>query len=147
MAPGTPSPRILPLLLCSLLASLAASAPAAPAATTATLLASHYSGTLYTLTLTLSGNATGAAAGSGKLAVTSSLRAGGSMPSWLTLDSASRTLYVTDEISWTGSASLTQLSVGAADGVMKVIATAKTTGGELHSGIYGEKGGFLAVAE
>ena len=134
-------PPALPgLLLLSLLAATGGWPSGSLAATT--LLASHYSGTLYTLTLT--GNAS-SAAGTAKLAITSQLRAGGTMPSWLTLDSAARTLYVTDESSF-GGASLTALSVSA-DGSLKVTGTARTTGGELHSGLYGEHGGFIAVAE
>lgn len=134
--------RSLPLLLGSLLALLAC-APSS-GARAATLLVSHYSGTLYTLTLT--GNSS-SSSGSAQLAITSQLRAGGTMPSWLTLDSESRTVYVTDEAGFSGSASLTQLSVSATDGTMRVTGVARTTGGELHSGLYGEKGGFIAVAE
>lgn len=69
------------------------------------------------------------------------------MPSWLTLDSATGNLYVTDETSY-GSPVLTSLSV-AADGSLKVTGTARTPGGEIHSTLYGgsDGRGFIAAAE
>lgn len=111
-----------------------------PAALGANLLVSHYSGNLYSLSLTASG-------GTGTLAIKQTLRAGGSMPSWLTLDSATGTLYVTDESTY-GSPVLTTVSV-ASDGTLKTLATARANGGEVHSALYGgsDGKGFIAAAE
>jgi hypothetical protein len=69
------------------------------------------------------------------------------MPSWLTLDSASGTLYVTDESTY-GSPVLTSVSV-ANDGSLKSASTARSNGGELHSTLYGgaDGKGFIAAAE
>ena len=105
------------------------------------LLVSHYNGNLYSLTLTVNG-------GTGKLAVTSSIKACGQMPSWLTLDAEAKTLYCTDESGANIGSTLTALSVGA-DGSLKVTATARSPGGEVHSGLYGGSNGkgFLALAD
>lgn len=106
----------------------------------ASLLVSHYNGNIYSLSLTTSG-------ATGTLAITSTLKAGGNMPSWLTLDSATRNLYITDETSY-GGAVLTTLAVQA-DGSLKALNTARTTGGEVHSTLYGGSNGtgFIAAAE
>jgi hypothetical protein len=104
------------------------------------LLVSHYNGNLYSLSLTTSGAA-------GSLSIKQTLRAGGSMPSWLTLDSATGTLYITDESSW-GNPVLTTVSVST-DGTLKTATTARSNGGELHSTLYGgsDGKGFIAAAE
>jgi hypothetical protein len=124
----------------SLKASLSAAACLVQAALGANLLVSHYNGNLYSLALTTSGAA-------GSLSIKQTLRAGGSMPSWLTLDSASGTLYVTDESTY-GSPVLTSVSV-ANDGSLKSASTARSNGGELHSTLYGgaDGKGFIAAAE
>lgn len=69
------------------------------------------------------------------------------MPSWLTLDSATGTLYVTDE-STNGSPVLTTVTV-AADGTLKTVSTARSNGGDVHSVLYGgtDGKGFIAAAE
>ena len=102
----------------------------------AELFVSHYSGSIYSLNL--NGN---------QLSIASTLRAGGGMPSWLTLDSENRILYVTDESQF-GGAVLTALAVQA-DGSVKSIAAPKSPGAELHSAFYGGSNGkgFLATAE
>ncbi|KAL1856892.1 hypothetical protein VTK73DRAFT_8215 [Phialemonium thermophilum] len=112
-----------------------------PVALAANLLVSHYSGNLYSLSLGTEGG------GNGTLSIQQTLRAGGVMPSWLTLDAASGSLYVTDESNFGGS-SLTQLSVSA-DGTLQTGAVARASGGELHSCLYGgsDGKGFLAAAE
>ncbi|OIW29380.1 3-carboxy-cis,cis-mucoante lactonizing enzyme [Coniochaeta ligniaria NRRL 30616] len=121
-------------------ASVFAAACLIQAALGANLLVSHYNGNLYSLSLTTSGAA-------GSLSIKQTLRAGGSMPSWLTLDSAAGTLYVTDESTY-GSPVLTTVSV-AADGTLKTASTARSNGGELHSTLYGgaDGKGFIAAAE
>jgi 6-phosphogluconolactonase (cycloisomerase 2 family) len=102
-----------------------------------TLLVSHYSGTLYTLALS----------DDGKLTLASQTSAGSRMPSWLTLDSAGKVLYVTDESNYGGS-TLAAFSVGT-DGKLTTKGTARSPGGELHSTLYGgsDGKGFLAAAE
>ena len=113
----------------------------APAASLAeTLLASHYNGNIYSLSLSTDG-------GAGKLSIQQSLRAGGRMPSWLTLDPQSNFVYVTDETTF-GNPVLTQLVVND-DGKLEVAATGPANGGELHSCLYGGSDGnsFLAAAE
>lgn len=121
-----PSPPLT--LLLTLLATPALSS---------TLLASHFSGTVYTLTLSDS---------AADLAVTSQVEPGG-MPSWLTLDSETSTLYVTDE-SWLGGTKLSAWSVGE-DGELSEAGEAPTEGGELHCSLFGgEDGrGFIAASQ
>ncbi|KAK3326202.1 Lactonase, 7-bladed beta-propeller-domain-containing protein [Apodospora peruviana] len=104
------------------------------------LLVSHYNGNLYSLSFIQDGN-------TGQLAVKQTLKAGGGMPSWLTLDSDTGSLWVTDESTY-GSPVLTQLQVGS-DGTMKVTGTSKSNGGEVHSSLYGGSNGkgFIAAAE
>lgn len=106
----------------------------------ANLLVSHFSGGIYSLSLTISN-------GTGQLAVTSTLRAGGRTPSWLTLDSAAGNLYVTDEAQY-GSPVLTSLKVNN-DSSVQLVSTAPTSGGGVHSVLYGgnDGRGFFAVAE
>lgn len=124
----------------SSLSALLCLLPATALATTANLLTSHYNGNLYTLSLTTGDTAS--------LAVTSSVKACGQMPSWLTLDKAGETVYCTDESGANTGSTLTALSVGA-NGVLKVSGTDKTPGGELHSTLFGGPNGtsFLAAAE
>lgn len=104
------------------------------------LLVSHFSGSVYSLSLTTNN-------GTGTLAITSTLRAGGRTPSWLTLDSATGNLYVTDEAQY-GSPVLTTLKVNN-DNSLQLVNTAPTSGGGVHSSLYGgnDGRGFFAVAE
>lgn len=106
----------------------------------ANLLVSHFSGSIYSLSLTTSN-------GKGQLAITSTLRAGGLTPSWLTLDSATGNLYVTDEAQY-GSPVLTTLKVNN-DNSVQLVSTAPTSGGGVYSSLYGgsDGRGFFAVAE
>ena len=128
-----PSARLSILALFSLLASPLQAAQ---------LLVSHYSGNLYSLNLTATGNN-----GAQQLAITSTLRAGGGMPSWLTLDPSDRTLYATDETQY-GNPVLTALAVQA-DGTLRSTSAPRSPGAELHSALYSGSGGkkFLATAE
>jgi hypothetical protein len=113
---------------------------ALPTVLSASLLASHYNGNVYGLALTTSGS-------SGSLAIKQTLRTGAAMPSWLTINSDTGDLWVTDESTY-GSPMMTQLSVSA-DGSIKTVATARTSGGAVHSCLYGgvDGKGFLAAAE
>lgn len=106
----------------------------------ANLLVSHFSGSIYSLSLTTNN-------GTGQLAITSTLRAGGRTPSWLTLDSATGNLYVTDEAEY-GAPVLTTLKVNN-DNSVQLVGTAPTSGGGVHSELYGgnDGRGFFAVAE
>lgn len=106
----------------------------------ANLLVSHFSGSIYSLSLNTSN-------GKGQLAITSTLRAGGLTPSWLTLDSATGNLYVTDEAQY-GAPVLTTLKVNN-DNSVQLVSTAPTSGGGVHSATYGgsDGRGFFAVAE
>ena len=125
----------------SSLSALLCLVPAVSLAATSNLFVSHYNGNLYTLTLT-----TGS--GTPSLAVASSVKACGQMPSWLTLDKDGETVYCTDESGANTGSTLTALSVGA-NGVLKVTGTDRTPGGELHSTLFGGSDGrsFLAAAE
>ncbi|RAL13284.1 putative isomerase YbhE [Aspergillus homomorphus CBS 101889] len=121
----------------SILLSLSASLASAT-----NLYATHYSGTVYSLSLTQSQNES-------TLAISSQIDGCGPMPSWLTLDSAARILYCSDE---TGDAStngsLSALSASS-DGKLSVIAsTDAAPGGGVNSVIYtGEHGAqYLAIA-
>lgn len=107
-----------------------------PTTHAATLLASHFEGTLYTLTLT----------DSTELTVASQVEVGG-MPSWLTLDTAGSTLYVTDE-SWLGGTKLSTWSVGEG-GELTAAAEVATEGGEIHSCLFGGQNGegFIAAPQ
>lgn len=107
-----------------------------PTAHAATLLASHFEGNLYTLTLT----------DDSELSVGSPVEVGG-MPSWLNLDSAGSTLYVTDE-SWLGGTTLSVWSVGEG-GELTESGRVATDNGEIHSCLFGgENGeGFIAAPQ
>ncbi|PWY69760.1 6-phosphogluconolactonase [Aspergillus heteromorphus CBS 117.55] len=111
-------------------------------ATATNLYATHYSGTVSTLSLDRDNN------GSYLLSLASSLETCGSMPSWLTFDSTSRILYCSDE---TGDASIdgsvTSLAAGQ-DGTLTDITTATAPGGGVDSVIYnGDDGArYLAIA-
>ncbi|KAJ5101595.1 hypothetical protein NUU61_003817 [Penicillium alfredii] len=123
--------------LCLLLSTLIASASASR------LWATHYNGHVYTLDL----------AGNNTLSVTDKLKTCGGMPSWLTFDAATRTLYCSDE---DGSAdpsthgSLTALHA-APDGKLREMVKTEAVGGGVSSAIYGGKGKgkgkkYLAIA-
>lgn len=111
----------------------------------ANLLASHYSGSIFSLSLTPS-NGTGAGS-LATLAMSSMLQAGGAMPSWLTLDSATGNLYVNDE-SEVGTPVLTTLLVHA-DNSAQLVANATDSPGQVHNSLYGgvDGRGFIAVAQ
>ncbi|OAA65658.1 Lactonase, 7-bladed beta propeller [Niveomyces insectorum RCEF 264] len=124
----------------SSLSALLCLLPAAALADTANLLVSHYNGNIYTLTLTTGSTSS--------LTVSSSVKACGQMPSWLTLDKEGGKLYCTDESGANVGSTITSLTVGDA-GVVKVLATERSPGGELHSTLFGgsDGKGFIAAAE
>lgn len=117
----------------------------ATVATADKLLASHYSGQIYSLDLTFSGS-------TGTLRSTSSLGGCGKMPSWLTLDSESGTLYCFDE-SGAGqqgvSGGVVTSYITNTDGSLKQSGQAMTAGGDVHGWYYGgsDGRGFVATAE
>ncbi|KAK1143500.1 hypothetical protein N8T08_006306 [Aspergillus melleus] len=121
--------RYLPLLCCSL-------------ASAANLYATHYSGSVYTLSL--EGGDDGYS-----LSVASELKTCGDMPSWITLDPESKLLYCSDE---TGDASsngsLTALSIGEDGSLTEGAKTGAAPGGGVNSVIYtGDDGSkYLAIA-
>ncbi|KAF4635633.1 hypothetical protein G7Y89_g2457 [Cudoniella acicularis] len=119
------SPRINPLLLVSALLDVAA---------TANIFVSHYSGTIYSLTLTGSGSEY-------TLTQNSTLNVGG-QPSWMTFDSDSRIIYASDE-STSGSPQLTATSASK-DGKLSLSGKATQPGGGVHNVLYGP--GYIAVA-
>jgi hypothetical protein len=106
------------------------------------LLATHFSGQIYTFDLTLS------SATSGTLAVTSKTAGCGVTPAWLHLDQDTRTLYCFDE-SWQGSGVLTQWSLPKNSSALTLTGSAKTPGNTVHGSLYGGKDGkgFVVTAE
>lgn len=112
---------------------------AAIASKPAHLWASHYNGNVYSLALK-----------NNTLSLSQTLNTCGNMPSWLTLDAHTRTVYCSDE---TGTAdasmqgSLTALHVRP-DGTLREGAVTKTVGGGVNSVIYESDAGtkFIAIA-
>lgn len=114
-----------------------------PSAFGASLYASHFSGSVYSLSYTAGNN------GNGSLAITSTASGCGRMPAWLTFDSPSKALYCFDETgSWGGGSVITSYSVNN-DGSLRQSGQAKSTGGEVHGSLYGGVNGtsFVAMAE
>src|SRR5690242_1119430 len=112
----------------------------APGALGATLIASHFAGGVYTLSLA-GGNS------SGTLSVTSQASGCGVTPGWIELYSDPRKLSCFDE-SWMGSGSTAEYSV-ANDGRLSVTGQLKTTGNSVHGQLYGGADGrsFVATVE
>ncbi|KAK4236803.1 hypothetical protein C8A03DRAFT_35278 [Achaetomium macrosporum] len=113
----------------------------APGALGATLIASHFSGSVYTLSFESTSNT------SGTLSITSQTTGCGTTPGWIELYSESRQLYCFDE-SWTGRGVISEYSV-ASDGRLTLTGQAKTTGNTVHGLLYGgaDGRGFVATAE
>ncbi|RYO79603.1 hypothetical protein DL764_010010 [Monosporascus ibericus] len=106
----------------------------------AILLASHYTGEIHTLSLTTED-------AEADFAITSSASGCGILPAWLQWDSDTGTLYCIDE-SWFGSGVAASFSADA-DGRLTQTGRTTTSGGSVHSTLYGgEDGrGFLATSE
>ncbi|KAK4097743.1 putative isomerase YbhE [Parathielavia hyrcaniae] len=106
----------------------------------ATLIASHFTGGIYTLSFTGTNS-------SGTLSITSQTSGCGSTPGWLEFYSDTRKLYCFDE-SWMGSGLNAEYSV-ANDGRLSLTGQIRTTGNSVHGGLYGgtDGRGFVATAE
>ncbi|CAI7584685.1 unnamed protein product [Penicillium discolor] len=112
---------------------------AASASKPAHLWATHYNGNVYSLTLK-----------NDNLSLSQTLNTCGDMPSWLTLDAHTRTVYCSDEDGTADASthgSLTALHVKP-DGTLREGAVAKTVGGGVNSVIYESDAGkkFIAIA-
>jgi len=123
--------------------SLLLAATIAAAASTKTLYATHYNGTVYTLSLNLDDKNPDNA-----LDISSGKDTCGGMPSWLTLDRSSGVLYCSDESgNLTVPGSLTALST-ASQGTVEEIVKVEDVGAGVNSAFYGGESGtaYLAVA-
>jgi Lactonase, 7-bladed beta-propeller len=109
-------------------------------AASATLLASHFSGAVFTLSLNTQGN-------NGTLAITSAAGGCGSTPTWLQYYGDTKKLYCWDE-SWQGYGTIAEYNVST-DGSLVVTGQAKTTGNDVHGTLYGGPSGrsYLAAVE
>lgn len=118
---------------------------ATSAAAKSTLYATHYSGTVYTLSLNINGTNNDP---SHSLSIVSATDTCGDMPSWLTLDPVSGVLYCSDESgNATVPASLTALST-TQEGKLEEKAKVQDVGAGVNSAFYhGENGSeFIAIA-
>jgi 6-phosphogluconolactonase (cycloisomerase 2 family) len=104
------------------------------------LYASHYSGSIYLLSLNSTSN------GGYTLSNTASIVGCGVMPSWLTYDSTNKMLYCSDE-SYYGSGSISSFSVGS-DGRLTQTAKASAILGAVANVLYGgsDGKGYIAIA-
>lgn len=109
-------------------------------AATSTLLASHFNGAIFTLSLNTQGS-------SGTLAITSASGGCGTTPTWLTYYGDTKKLYCVDE-SWQGYGTIAEYDVSI-DGTLTVTGQAKSTGNDVHGTLYGGPAGrsFLATVE
>lgn len=110
----------------------------APSALAANLFVSHFNGNIYTLTYESQGLS------NSSLSIDSVTTGCGNMPSWLTLDEKSRTLYCFDE-SWGGGV---VSSFDISNGSLELTGQAETSGGDVHGYFYGgeDENSFLATA-
>lgn len=109
-------------------------------ATSATLLASHFSGAIFTLSLNTQGS-------NGTLSITSAAGGCGTTPTWLQYYSDTKKLYCVDE-SWQGYGTMAEYNVSS-DGSLVVTGQAKTTGNDVHGALYGGPLGksFIATVQ
>jgi hypothetical protein len=109
-------------------------------ASAANIFVSHFAGEVSTLSLESTANDTYT------LAITSTSTDCGKLPSWLTLDSASGTLYCANEW-WNPPSSLSALSVDS-DGTVTDVVQATAFPGSVHNSLYsGDDGAqYLASA-
>ncbi|KAF2115947.1 Lactonase, 7-bladed beta-propeller-domain-containing protein [Lophiotrema nucula] len=106
-----------------------------------TLIASHYTGKVFTLNF--NPNATGASA----LSVASQTAGCGTTPAWLEYYPQDKTLWCVDE-SWNNGGYLVSYTVGS-DGKLTQATQAKSTGNSVHGLLYGgtDGKGYLATVE
>jgi hypothetical protein len=111
-----------------------------PSARGASLLASHFSGSVYTLDFTQNGD-------SGNLTITSSVAGCGVTPAWLQLYPDDKKLYCFDE-SWTGRGTVGSYNV-ASDGRLSIASQMPSVGNDVHGRLYGgsDGKGFVAAAQ
>lgn len=100
------------------------------------LIASHFSGDIYTLSLS----------DNGTLSIVGSVSSGAEMPTWLAYDAKTGDLVVPDE-SWSGAGVMSQFSVSKS-GTVTPVASAATLGGDVHGTFYhtADGGTFVATA-
>lgn len=103
----------------------------------ANIFVSHYQGTVSSL------NFVSAAGGTYSLTPNSTLTIGG-QPSWLTWNSTTRTLYVSDETAYFAPGSITAVSA-ATNGGLSQLARATAVGGAVANVLYGN-GNYIAIA-
>ncbi|KAL1841771.1 hypothetical protein VTJ49DRAFT_6609 [Mycothermus thermophilus] len=120
--------------------SLIGAAALAPGALGATLIASHFSGQIYTLQYTGTNS-------SGTLAITSQTSGCGTMPAWIEYYGDTRQLYCFDE-AWWGGGAIAEFSVGN-DGRLSITGQGRSRGNTVHGALYGGPNGrsFVATAE
>ncbi|KAI0595303.1 Lactonase, 7-bladed beta-propeller-domain-containing protein [Biscogniauxia sp. FL1348] len=111
-----------------------------PQALGASLIASHYTGDIYSLSFSNDGDEP-------TLTITSSVPGCGTLPAWLHLDSPSQTVYCIDE-EWTGSGVLSSYTVGE-DGELTQAGQIATNGSSVHGTPFGGDAGsgFVATVE
>lgn len=115
--------------------------PSSNTSTPSTLYVSHYDGHVYTLSLDTAAR---------KLTLADSLQACGQMPSWVTYDAMSRTLYCVDESGSSANSGNGTLSsfTASENGTLTQTAKATTLPGGVASVIYEDNDGreYLAIA-
>lgn len=129
---STPHTLVLALIMSLLPTSLAAKS---------LLLASHFNGAIFTLSLDTD------TPGNASLSLISASGGCGTTPTWLQYYSDTRTLYCWDE-SWQGYGTMAEYNVSTS-GILSVTGQAKTTGNDVHGILYGgEKGrSFIASVQ
>jgi 6-phosphogluconolactonase (cycloisomerase 2 family) len=122
------------------LTTLVAGLSLVPSALGASLIASHFSGKVYTLNFSQSGS-------TGSLSVVAEASGCGSIPAWLQLYPEDKKLYCFDE-SWYGSGTIAQYNV-ASDGRLSVGVSFPSAGNDVHGVLYGGSNGksFVATAQ
>ncbi|KAL2264516.1 hypothetical protein VTJ83DRAFT_7026 [Remersonia thermophila] len=120
--------------------ALIGAAALTPSALGATLIASHFSGQIYTLQYTGTNS-------SGTLAITSQTSGCGTTPGWIEYYGDTRQLYCFDE-SWWGNGAITEYAVGN-DGRLSITGQGRSRGNSVHGALYGGSNGrgFVATAE
>ncbi|KAI0127612.1 Lactonase, 7-bladed beta-propeller-domain-containing protein [Xylariales sp. AK1849] len=108
----------------------------------ARLLVSHFSGQIYSLSLTLNNSTS-----SGTLAITSEASGCGQIPTWLHLEESTRTVYCFDE-DWNGSGVISQYSIDSSS-TLALTGSAKTPGNSVYGSLYGGPDGrsFVVTSE